>query len=204
MNESSVPEFESEPADYPTSWEFDGLLADGGAALIRPVRPGDETSLAALHLPQLPGTTRAPVSSTHPALIASELSQFTVVDYHERMAFVAVAADEIVAFAAYAHLGAPESAAQVVFVVDDAYQHRGVATLLFESLVAYAYAKGIDRFTAEVLAQNTKMLNVLASSGLNATSVSDGEVISIEIDLHPTAKYRASATNEIPWPKPPA
>jgi len=42
MNDVSTREIETaEPAGYPTSWEFDGLLADGQAVLVRPVKPGD-------------------------------------------------------------------------------------------------------------------------------------------------------------------
>ncbi len=192
MNESSVPEFESEPADYPTSWEFDGLLVDGGAALIRPVRPGDEASLARAYTCPTFRTRR----DRRPRVLIRRSSRakcrnsrwWTMTSAWRSSRWPPTRSSRS---RRTTHLGAPESPARVAFVVDDAFQHRGVATLLFESLVAYAYAKGIDRFTGDVLAENTKMLNVLASSGLNATSDSDGEVISIEIDLHPTAKYRA-------------
>ena len=179
-----------EPSGYPVSWEFDGLLADGEAVLIRPVRPGDARALVAMHMPHFPGAPRRPSSSTHPALVFSEVAQFTSVDYHARMAFVAEDADEVVAFASYDRVGA-DSTARVAFVVDDDYQHRGVATLLFESLVAYAHAQGIDRFSAEVLAQNVNMLNVFASSGLQCTSTTDNEMVHIVIDLNPTARYRS-------------
>jgi len=50
-----------EPSGYPLSWEFDGLLADGEAVLIRPVRPGDARALVAMHMPHFPGAPRRPV-----------------------------------------------------------------------------------------------------------------------------------------------
>jgi len=191
MNDSSALEVEkAEPVGYPTSWEFDGLLADGEAVLVRPVRPSDATALAGLHVHPLPGAARPRTYGTHPALVVSELSRFTTVDYEVRMAFVVLAADRVVAFASFDRVSASESVAQVAFVVDDTFQHRGIATLLFESLAAYAHAMGVERFIAEVLEQNTNMLNVLASTGLRSTSVNHEGTVRIEIDLHPTAKYR--------------
>jgi acyl-CoA synthetase (NDP forming)/GNAT superfamily N-acetyltransferase len=180
----------TEPPGYPTSWEFDGLLADGEAVLVRPVRPCDATALADLHVQHLPGAAQRRTYGTHPALVVSELSRFTTVDYEVRMAFVVLTADRVVAFACFDRLSARESVAQVAFMVDDTFQHRGIATLLFESLAAYAHAKGIERFIAEVLAQNTNMLNVLATTGLRSTSVNHDGSVRIEIDLRPTAKYR--------------
>ena len=45
-------------------------------------------------------------------------------------------------------------------MVDDAHQGKGIATLMLEHLAAIARSKGINRFTAEVLADNRPMLAV--------------------------------------------
>jgi acyl-CoA synthetase (NDP forming)/RimJ/RimL family protein N-acetyltransferase len=180
----------AETAGYPASWEFDGLLADGAAVLVRPVRPSDAKALVGLHVHAQPGAPPR-IYATHPALMASEMAHFTTVDYQERMAFVVLAEDRLVAFASFDRLNAHESVAQIAFVVDESFQHRGIATLLFESLVAYAHSMGVEQFLAEVLEQNTHMLNILTSTGLRSTSVNHGGMVRIEIDLRPTAKYRA-------------
>ena len=179
-----------ETAGYPASWEFDGLLADGAAVLVRPVRPSDAKALVGLHVHPQPGAPPR-IYATHPALMASEMAHFTTVDYQERMAFVVLAEDRLVAFASFDRLNAHESVAQIAFVVDESFQHRGIATLLFESLVAYAHSMGVEQFLAEVLEQNTHMLNILTSTGLRSTTVNHGGTVRIEIDLRPTAKYRA-------------
>ena len=190
MNDVSTREIETaEPAGYPTSWEFDGLLADGQAVLVRPVKPGDAKALVGLHVHPQPGAPPR-IYATHPSLMASEMSHFTTVDYRERMAFVVLAEDRVVAFASFDRLSKSESEAQIAFVVDDSFQHRGIATLLFESLVAYAYAMGVQRFVAAVLEQNANMLNILTSTGLRSTNVNQEGTVRIEIDLRPTAKYR--------------
>jgi acyl-CoA synthetase (NDP forming)/GNAT superfamily N-acetyltransferase len=177
-------------AGYPASWEFDGLLADGEAVLVRPVRPSDAKALVGLHVHPQPGAPPR-IYGTHPALMADEMAHFATVDYQERMAFVVLAEDRLVAFASFDRLNAHESVAQIAFVVDDSFQHRGIATLLFESLAAYAYSMGVEQFLAEVLEQNRHMLNILTTTGLRSTSVNHGGTVRIEIDLRPTAEYRA-------------
>ena len=179
----------SEVVEYPASWEFDGLLADGQAVLVRPVRPSDAKALVGLHVHPQPGAPHM-IYATHPALMASEMSHFATVDYRDRMAFVAVSDDRLIAFASFDRLSQLESAAQIAFVVDDSFQHRGIATLLFESLVAYAHAIGVDRFVADVLEHNATMLNILTTTGLRSTSVTRAGTVRIEIDLRPTSKYR--------------
>jgi acyl-CoA synthetase (NDP forming)/RimJ/RimL family protein N-acetyltransferase len=179
-----------EAAGYPASWEFDGLLADGEAVLVRPVRPSDAKALVGLHVHPQPGAPPR-IYATHPALMANEMAHFATVDYRDRMAFVVLTGDRLVAFASFDRLIAHESVAQIAFVVDDSFQHRGIATLLFESLAAYAHSMGVERFLAEVLEQNTHMLNILTTTGLHLTSVNHGGTVRIEIDLRPTAEYRA-------------
>jgi hypothetical protein len=36
----------AEPAGYPREWEFDGLLSNGEAVVVRPIRPADAPALA--------------------------------------------------------------------------------------------------------------------------------------------------------------
>ena len=50
-------------------------------------------------------------------------------------------------------------------VVDHEYQSHGIGTMLLTRLVDAARAHGIDRMTAEVLAQNTLMLEVIRDRG---------------------------------------
>ena len=190
MNDASPrPNDNTDGPGYPASWEFDGLLADGQAALVRPVRPSDANALVGLHVHPQPGAPPR-IYATHPALLASEMSHFSTVDYRERMAFVVLVEDHVIAFASFDRLD-DQPVAQIAFVVDDSFQHRGIATLLFESLAAYAHSMGIERFVADVLEDNTNMLNILTSTGLRSTNVNHDGTVRIEIDLRPTTEYRA-------------
>ena len=172
--------------EYPLAWAFDGLLTNGSSVRIRPIRASDA--------PQLDRFTeflarRAGVdpSSTHEAA-----ERVADADYLWRMAFVAIAFEEIVAVATFDRDHVDDVAATIVIDVTQPYRQQGVATLLFESLAAYARSIGIERFHAEVATGNENMLGVLNALGLRMDAVREFDVAKFDIDLRPTSEYRAT------------
>jgi len=182
----------TEPANYPAPWEFDGLLSDGEAVLVRPVKPSDAALLVSLHVHLAPGGSAHAVSHLHPAQVLEELAHFTTVDYVERMAFVAVVNDALVAFASYDRTEGDRHCASINVVVDDPYQRRGVATLLFESLAAYARTLGFERFLADIGSRDSNVMGVLTATGLRMTCPDDKFPMRVEIALHPTPEFRVA------------
>jgi len=179
------------PAGYPSAWEFDGLLRNGEAVVVRPIRPADAPALAGLREDVSPGTDQH-VLLAGPSLAMETAARFADVDYDARMAFVALVSDELVGLASYDRLDMPVPAAEASFIVAGARRGHGVTTLLFESLAEYARTRGILRLTAEVKAQNTALLEVFAATGLRCTRRSGPATVQVEIDLRPTAAYLAS------------
>ena len=127
-----------------------------------------------------------------PTLSLAEATRFSELDYDARMAFVAVVSDELVGLASYDRLDTRVPAAEASFIVAAARQGHGVTTLLFESLAEYARTTGILRFTAEVRAQNAALLELFSATGLHCTRHDGPVTVRVEIDLRPTAAYRAS------------
>jgi len=181
-----------DPPGYPSSWEFDGLLTGGEAVLVRPIQPADAALLGASDRNLSHDAIQQALLGAHPAWGPDEASHVAEVDYDSRMAFVAIVSGQLVAFASYDRLGPTQPVAEVAFVVAGTYQRHGVATLLFESLAAYARTKGIVHFVAEVMAENSAMLQVFGATGLRCTRANDGRTVRTEIDLRPTPEYRAS------------
>ena len=69
----------------------------------------------------------------------------------------------------------PPHRAEVAFTVGDAFQGRGLGTLLLEHLVVIARASGVTEFEADVLGENNRMLRVFAKSGFRVKrSLADG------------------------------
>ena len=178
-------------AGYPPEWEFDGLLRNGEAVVVRPIQPGDAPALVGLRANVPPGTHQHELLAS-PILGLAQAARFSEVDYDARMAFVAVVSDELVGLASYDRPDTRVPAAEASFIVAGARQGHGVTTLLFESLAEYARTMGILRFTAEVRAQNAALLELFAATGLHCTRHDGPATVRVEIDLRPTAAYRAS------------
>lgn len=170
------------------AWATDVVLADGTTAHVRPIRPDDAERLSDLHARLSPETIYMRFFSAHPRLSDAELHRFTNVDHVDRMALVATGAEgAIVAVARYDRKPGT-SWAEVAFLVEDAYQGRGVGTLLLEHLAAYARSQGIDRFVAETLLTNAPMRKVFRNAGFSEVVSYESGVLHIEMDLAPTTE----------------
>jgi acetyltransferase len=68
-------------------------------------------------------------------------------------------------------------------VIDDALQHQGIGRLMLERLVDVAREAGLGTLEADVLAGNAAMLGLLRTLGLPQARESDGETVTVSIDL---------------------
>src|SRR5690606_18449590 len=89
--------------------------------------------------------------------------------------------------------------AEVAFLVEDAHQGRGVASVLLEHLRAAARERGISRFIADVLPANHRMLAVFRQAGYTAeTEFSDGVVrMTLDLSLTETAREVTAAREHV-------
>jgi acyl-CoA synthetase (NDP forming)/RimJ/RimL family protein N-acetyltransferase len=173
------------PPGYPGAWDADVVLADGGTAHIRPIRPEDGPRVVDFHGRQSPESIYFRYFTPRPHLPDTEVVRLTHVDYSDRMAFVALLDDELVGVARYDRLPT-RSDAEVAFFVDDRHQGRGIATVLLEYLAEAARRTGITAFTATVLPSNSRMVAVFRNAGFTAASWFGDGVIEVRLDLRPT------------------
>ncbi len=182
---------------YPVEWEADVVLRDGSTTHIRPIRPDDATALQTFHVAQSERSIYMRFFAPLARLPERDLRRFTVVDYIDRAALIAVStksegetdAESIIGVARFDRVEADD--AEVAFNVADSQQGRGVGTVLLEHIAAAARERGIRRFTAEVLMQNRQMLAIFREAGyLVSQEMADG-VVSLTIDLDPTEESRS-------------
>jgi GNAT superfamily N-acetyltransferase len=174
------------PPGYPAVWAIDAVLADGGTVCVRPIRPDDAAAHRAFFAKQSPQSVRSRFFGAKSELSDREVTRFTTVDYHDRMAFVAFLADEMIAIGRYERLAGGDEA-EVAFAVADAHQGRGLATLLLEYLATYAVENGIVRFTADTLIGNRHMLDVFHAAGFRQSSrMIEYGVVHLTFDMKPT------------------
>jgi len=149
---------------YPGHWEADAVLADGGIVHLRPITPQDADRLRAMHARLSPETVYMRFFSMVRTLPARDVERFTTVDHDDRAAVVALLRDEIVGVVRYDKLPGTTDA-EVAVVVEDAHQGRGLGPLLLEHLAAAANERHVDRFVANVLPSNRRMIEVFRSAG---------------------------------------
>ena len=120
---------------YPTPWEFTGLLTNGEAVFMRPIRADDIDRLVGFHSSLSATTVHRRFFGAHPVLGQVEARHFATVDYRLRMGIVAFVGGALVGFSSYDRIG-DSASAEVAFVVTDPLQHHGIGSLMFECLAA--------------------------------------------------------------------
>jgi acetyl coenzyme A synthetase (ADP forming)-like protein len=180
----TVPTESVSPPVYPSQWEADVVLIDGGTAHIRPIRADDFDNLRALHSRLSPQSIYFRFFSPIPKVPEAQLRHLVEVDYRDRFALVAELDGEVVAVVRYDR--GNDTAAEVAFVVEDDQQRRGMATVMLEHLAAVARSNGIERFEAETLPDNRAMMDVFRHAGFDVTSHFDSGVIDVSFSIAPS------------------
>jgi acyl-CoA synthetase (NDP forming)/RimJ/RimL family protein N-acetyltransferase len=152
-----------------TGRRADVLLSDGTAVRLRPIEPADADALVAMHGRFSERTRYLRFFSPYPRIPPRDLARFVNVDHQSREALVVLSGPDMVGVGRYERLGPESPDAEVAFAVEDAFQGRGVGSVLLEHLAAAARETGIVRFVAEVLPANDAMLRVFADAGFEVT-----------------------------------
>src|SRR5215470_6673734 len=178
----------------------DALLRDGGSIHIRAIRPDDKPRLLALFERLSSRSVYFRFFQTKQRLTDEELRYFTELDFTRDVALVATLREaqeeHIIGVGRYFRIsedGQPTTHAEVAFTVADAYQGRGVGTLLLEHLAAIARRQGIDTFEAYVLGGNNRMLEVFGASGFTVQRALDTGVFHVSFPTADTPQVRAAS-----------
>jgi GNAT superfamily N-acetyltransferase len=78
--------------------------------------------------------------------------------------------ERIIAEGRYVRL-ADRPYADTAFVVEEAYQGKGIASLILQMLIKAARGKGLTGFTADILANNKAIFKVYEKAGLPIQAV---------------------------------
>jgi RimJ/RimL family protein N-acetyltransferase len=154
-----------EPADYPRELEGAVTLRDGARVRIRPIRPDDAPRLCALYDRLSADTAYQRFFTVMRRLPPDWARVFATVDYRRRLALVAEhdagGEPELIGVGRY-EFSEKTDLPEVAFVVQDGWQGKGLGTVLLQELLRAGAARGITRFRAYVLADNVRMLDLLA------------------------------------------
>ncbi|MEV4611609.1 GNAT family N-acetyltransferase [Kitasatospora sp. NPDC049258] len=175
----------------------EALLADGTTAIIRPLGPEDRAAALDLHAVRMSEASRRMrffgVSRLAPRLAADRLCG------PPRPGFLALGAwagDELVGEADYeAEAGHPDTA-ELALSVADAWQHRGVGTLLIEHLVHAARERGIHAIEADTLAGNRAVHKLFSDLGLPVHRHLEQGEIRVRVPLDETDEHYREAVDQ--------
>ena len=178
-------------AAYPAELERDIVGADGARFRLRPIRPDDAERLVALHGRLSAQTIYQRFFTVMKRLPTNWARYLADVDYQRRLALVVEwqgpDGPELVGVGRYEPTSEP-CRVEVAFVIEDRWQRHGLGTALFNDLLAAAEARGIHEFSAEVLADNTRMLDIIRRFGQVVSSRRDHAVVSLVFKSRPSTK----------------
>ncbi len=149
------------------------MLRDGRPVRLRPVRPSDADGMVDFYGRVSDQSKYLRFFAPYPRLTERDLQRFTRVDHDRRVALVALLGGAIIGVARYDALD--DDNAEVAFLVEDAHQGRGLAQLLLEHLAQAARDRGLRGFVADVLPDNSRMIQVFREQGYRVSGeLSDG------------------------------
>jgi len=170
MAKIKAPIKDKEKAAYPSRYETEVVLADGSAMILRPIRPDDAERWLAF-LSRLGSDSRYLRLHHIPTQVAPE-DALRICTVDNKYCFTLVGEvltqqqREIVAVGRYYRLPKKNSA-EIVLVIEDAYQRKGVGTKLIELLANAARDNGISHFEADVSRENKDMMALLKGYGFH-------------------------------------
>ena len=164
---------------YPVERQADIVLRDGATVHVRPVRAGDGEAMHAFLESVSPDSIWFRFFGAPSLNWATEWS--VTVDYSNRFGLVVETGDPsvIVAHAAYVRMDSQR--VEVAFLVADAWQGRGISTILLAHLAEVAEQHGFSTLFAHVLPNNHRMIDVFRESGFPVKLQSMPDAVEVEM-----------------------
>jgi GNAT superfamily N-acetyltransferase len=166
---------------------FASTLRDGARVLLRRLQPGDIDAVTALHDTLTDRECYLRFCTMHPAYlktVAHQLTESSGKDY----AIGAFESGILIGVANYVVCDNPRTAEFAIVVAHNDHL-RGVGTALLRRLAQIARANGIQYFSADVLATNHLMFQMLRDAGVRPRHAGyDDDVVHLTIDLAEVAR----------------
>jgi GNAT superfamily N-acetyltransferase len=174
--------------DHPSKYQVAATLRDGTAIIIRAIHPHDSGPLRERFVDLSPESVRLRFHGLRRSPSEGEASQFSNVDFVDRVALVATLGtgpQQLIAGGRYIvdGEGPNRDRAEIAFLVLDDYQGKGIGSLLLQHLAVIGRAQGVREFQADVLADNHRMIGVFERSGFPITRSTDVGVVQLILTI---------------------
>lgn len=174
------------------NWEADVILNDGDIATLRPITPADRDAIRAFYDRVSDQSKYLRFFGTHPALTDDDLDRWLHTDGYDKVTLVMVERGNIVAVAGYSIVEQflPSRVGDVSFLVQDSHHGKGVANILLEHLAEIGREGKVERFFAEMLTQNRRMVQVFVRAGYSAKPELEDGFIRVDFRIAPNENSR--------------
>jgi RimJ/RimL family protein N-acetyltransferase len=164
-------------------------LKDGTPVVIRAIRHDDGAAILAAFSNLDRESVYTRFFTYKKGLTDAELGQITDVDFDRVVALVVTTpigdGEKLIGGGRYFSDTALGSA-ELAFMTADDFHGRGIASLLLKHLIRIGRKQGVQRFEADVLAQNHAMLAVFRRSGMPMKERPEGNTFHVTLALNPS------------------
>lgn len=161
-----------------TATEARVTLKDGTAAHLRPIRPDEDEVLRVAFHKLSPESVYQRFFTALPELSPGMARYLAHANVTNRFALVAEIGADLAAVARYERTSDP-GVVELGLVVLDAWQNRGLGRIMLRGILDVAERNGIQRFRADVLAENRRMLHLLTSEGVISERKTEAGVVTL-------------------------
>ena len=171
------------------------ILRDGSTATVRKTRPDDKEALTAFFdsLSDQSKIQRFFGRSTPGTRFIESFCNSSNPRAAFSLVVIRLAESKARIIAAGSYIGRNETTAEIALSVDDAFQGKGIGTLLLERLALLAVANGFRRFWAVTHLENKAMLDVFRDSGFECRTRTDGGYVEVDLSVMPSEASVARA-----------
>ncbi len=171
---------------YPANIATTVTVKGGLKVRFRAIKPADEESMRDLFYRFSDESIYSRYFRSVSSMPHAKMQEYVNVDWNKVMSIVGLVGEEgegrIIAEARYIMIPG-STMAEVVFVVDEAYQRLGIASLLYRMLIKLARERGVKGFIAEVLFSNVGIMNVFQKGDLPVKAHLESGVYHLTIAL---------------------
>lgn len=170
---------------YPHQYENIYPLKAGGEYSVRPIHPDDADMLKAFYKSLSAETRYFRFISNSPELPPSMAAKFTLIDYDNEMALVAIIkenqlledgtwheSEKIIGVSRYS-TNPDKASCEFSLVVADDFGGQGIGSRLMTSIMEVARDKGLSEIDGLVLSKNPAMLKLMRSLGFSVEAMVD-------------------------------
>jgi GNAT superfamily N-acetyltransferase len=169
------------------SYQHRETLPNGQVIELRAIRPGDRDKLREEFLKLSRATVRDRFFSIKLDLTPAELTYFTEVDFDHHVALVAELVKgttrQPAAVGRLVRNSDQPDHSEIAITVTDSMQGYGIGKIMLEHLADCARQLGVEHMDASVMADNTRMMKLIRSSGLAYKSRLQDGINTISVSL---------------------